>query len=113
MADTRPCPYCGETIQSAAILCRFCKQRLDVPMPLGIRAAAKDRAASAQRGAKKAEAIVSGKIPAAPPGPGVISGVTWASIIATLVILIPGVAVSLLGNDKDKGCLVASIVLGA
>ncbi len=113
MADTRPCPYCGETIQSAAILCRFCKQRLDAPMPLGSRASAKSRAVSAERGKKKAEAIVSGQIPAALPGPGVISGATWASIIVTLLILIPGVVVSLVGNDKERGCLVASIVFGA
>lgn len=30
-SDTKRCPYCSETIQAAAILCKFCKQRLGAP----------------------------------------------------------------------------------
>lgn len=29
--QTRRCPYCAETIQAAAIKCRFCNERLNVP----------------------------------------------------------------------------------
>ena len=40
MEGTRPCPFCAETIQTAAVICRFCKSDL---RPGGVTAPAPKR----------------------------------------------------------------------
>lgn len=86
MADeTRPCPQCGETIQTLAVLCRFCKTRFDAPAG-GI--AAPGRVASA---APAGPAQKSSALPCLLIAVGVgVGGVVIIGILAAL--LIPAIA---------------------
>ena len=57
MADeTRPCPQCGETIQTLAVLCRFCKSRFDAPAG-GLAAAGRVPSTAPAGPAKKSSAL--------------------------------------------------------
>ena len=106
MGDTKACPFCAETIQAAAVICKFCRSRLD-----GGSSDNPDRAHDESRAKEKAQAIHTGAVPAAPPPPGPVSSSTWTSLVVMLVLAIPGILAHVLGNGNDtEGCLVISLV---
>ena len=109
MGDTRHCPFCAEPIKVAAVVCRFCNSRLDGKEPASFDP---HRALHEGRAKKKAEAIATGEIPAAPPPPGPISSGSWTSIVITVVLAVPGLLVYALATDESdrEGCLIVSLV---
>ena len=111
MSETKACPFCAETILAVAVVCKFCKSRLDEP-PQPER---KDprRAAHEAAAKSKAHAILSGELPPSPPAPGPLSPSTWMSLILTIVVALPGVLVYVLSPQPDDttGCLAVSLII--
>lgn len=59
----------------------------------------------------RVDALRTGAIPAAPPGPGAILPITWAMLVLALIPGIAGIAASL-SSSKEEGCLGAGLAVG-
>ena len=97
MSDgTKACPDCAERIAAAAVKCRFCGARLE------------SGAEQAPHVAAKAQAILEGRIPEAPPGPGKITAwtIVWAVVLAALV------ALEVFNDPERRGVFLFFAVLG-
>lgn len=101
MEGMKPCPQCAEMIREAAVFCRYCRTNLQSGMTspglnlAGIREAA----------GRKFECVESGRIEAAPPGPGRITAPTWVFGIITVLLVGAGLAAS-----REDGCLAVAIM---
>jgi hypothetical protein len=61
----------------------------------------------------RVEALRSGAIPSAPPGPGSITPLTWTMLGFALVPALVGAAAELAGRSKNQGCLAGGVGVGA
>lgn len=100
MSETKPCPYCAETIDASATRCPFCDSTFDP-----------NQKTRDKRAARKAEAIASGGIPDPSSLPGPLSPSSWTALVIVLVLAVPGVLVEILSSGRDsKGCMAVSLV---
>jgi len=61
----------------------------------------------------RVDALRTGTIPSAPPGPGAILPMTWAMLVLSLIPAIAGMAAELAAKaKKDEGCLAVGLVVG-
>ncbi len=60
----------------------------------------------------RVEALRSGAIPSAPPGPGPVTPLTWALLGIGVASALVGSAAEFAGGAKNEGCLTAGVVIG-